>query len=160
MAFVTPPPAAEDELEPDLIDAWQAVSQAYLDVRTRWFEVAAEVGLSPAGLDALLKVDPEQAPSMREMAELMGCDASYVTAMVDDLERSHYAKRHPSGTDRRVKAVVLTAAGRHARDRARARLTAPPSPLRNLPQSDQRALAQLLRQALGKSSTKGSTVSA
>lgn len=135
-------------LDPDLVDVWRAVARPYLDVRARWLEVAEEVSLGPASLDALLKVDPDQPPSMRQMAELLGCDASYVTAMVDELERATYAIRRPSEHDRRVKTIVLTAAGRRARERARQRLMAPPPQLRNLSRARQRTLAQLLRQAL------------
>ena len=136
------------ELDPALVQAWRAVARPYLDVRARWFEVADEVGLTPAGLDALLKVDPDRAPSMRELAEELGCDASYVTAVVDDLERAGYAQRRPSDSDRRVKNVALTTGGRRARGRARERLMAPPPQLRALSPARQRALAQLLRQAL------------
>ncbi|MFP5282332.1 MAG: MarR family winged helix-turn-helix transcriptional regulator [Actinomycetes bacterium] len=141
----------DQDLDADLAEVWRAVARPYLDVRARWFEVAEDVGLSPAGLDALLKVDADHPPSMREMAELLGCDASYVTAMVDDLERTQYANRRPSDLDRRVKMIVLTAAGRRAQERARERLMAPPAQLRNLSPERQRELADLLRQALGHS---------
>ena len=135
-------------LDPALVEAWRAVARPYLDIRARWFEVAEEVGLTPASLDALLKVDPDQPPSMRELAEQLGCDASYVTAMVDDLERAGYGERRPSDSDRRVKNVALTAAGRRARGKAQERLMAPPAQLRGLSPARQRALAELLRQAL------------
>ena len=135
-------------LDPDLVEVWRAVARPYLDVRARWFQVAEEVGLSPAGLDALLKVDPDRSPSMREMAALLGCDASYVTAMVDDLERTGYATRRPSEDDRRVKTVVLTAVGRRAQEHARQRLTEPPPQLRNLSRAQQQTLARLLKRTL------------
>jgi DNA-binding MarR family transcriptional regulator len=141
-------PPTNGGLDPELVEVWRAVARPYLDVRARWLGVAEEVGLGPASLDALLKVDPDQPPSMRQMAELLGCDASYVTAMVDELERATYAIRRPSEHDRRVKTIVLTAAGRRARERARQRLMAPPPQLRNLSRARQRTLAQLLRQAL------------
>lgn len=135
-------------LDPGLVSAWRALARPYLDVRTRWFEVAEDVGLSPAGLDALLKIEPDEPPSMRELAALVGCDASYVTAMVDDLERAGYAQRRPSDSDRRVKTVDLTAAGRQARQRARDRLMALPPQLGNLSRRRQQDLATLLREAL------------
>ena len=52
---------------------------------------------------------------MRDLAQAMNCDASYVTAVVDDLERAGYANRRTAPADRRVKTVVLTAAGRLGR---------------------------------------------
>ncbi len=136
-------------LDPALVEAWSAVARPCLDLRARWFEVAEDVGLSPAGLDALLKVDPDQPPSMRELAELLGCDASYVTAVVDDLERVRYASRRSSDRDRRVKTIALSAAGRRARERALEKLTPPPTQLARLSPTQQQALAQLLRAALG-----------
>jgi DNA-binding MarR family transcriptional regulator len=138
-------------LDEALAEAWRALALSTLDLRSRWTQVAADVGLSPAGLDALLKVDPDAAPSMRRLAEQLGCDASYVTVMVDDLERAGYAQRRPSDTDRRVKNVALTDAGRRARALALARLTAPPAQLQALPPARQRVLADLLRQALDRS---------
>ena len=135
-------------LHPALATAWRSVAEQFLDMRSRWFEAAGAVVLSPAGLDALLKIDPDTPPSMRELAEHLGCDASYVTAMVDDLEHAEYAERRPSARDRRIKQVVLTERGRRARQTAQEHLTAPPAGLRTLSASRQRALADLLHQAL------------
>ena len=140
--------STDGALDPDLVEVWRAVARPYLDVRARWFEVAEDVGLSPAGLDALLKVEPDEPPSMRELAALLGCDASYVTAMIDDLERSGYARRRASASDRRVKTIELTPAGRRARQRAWDQLMAPPPQLGNLSVKRQQNLAALLRQAL------------
>lgn len=136
------------DVDQELVQAWQAVARPYLDIRARWFDIAADVGLTPAGLDALLKLDPDEAPTMRRMAELLGCDASYVTAMVDDLEKATYAVRRPDTRDRRLKNIELTTAGREARQHARDRLMAPPPELGNLSRSQQLTLARLLRQAV------------
>ena len=57
-----------------------------LDQRWRWSEVAAKLRVSQAGLRALLAIDPDEPRPMRDLAEALNCDASYVTAMVDDLE--------------------------------------------------------------------------
>lgn len=135
-------------MAPELVEAWRALASPYLDIRARWFEIAADAGLTPAGLDALLKLDADTAPTMGRMAEILGCDASYVTAVVDDLEKATYATRRPDNRDRRVKTIELTPAGRHAQQLARERLTAPPTQLANLSRSQQRTLAQLLSRAL------------
>lgn len=141
-----PPPATE--VDQELVTAWQAVARPYLDIRARWFEIAAGVGLTPAGLDALLKLDADEAPTMRRMAELLGCDASYITAMVDDLEKAGYADRRAHAKDRRIKIIELTTAGRLARQHARDRLMAPPPELGNLSRSQQHTLARLLKLAV------------
>lgn len=135
------------DVDQELVEAWQAVAGQYLDIRARWFDIAAHVGLTPAGLDALLKLDADEAPTMRRMAELLGCDASYITAMVDDLEKAGYAARRADTKDRRIKIIELTPAGRQARQYARDRLMAPPPEFGNLTRSQQQALARLLNQA-------------
>ena len=54
---------------------------------------------------------------MKELAQRMGCDASFVTAVADALERAGFAKREPSQRDRRVKNLVLTQEGISAKER-------------------------------------------
>ncbi len=61
---------------------------------------------------------------MKELAQRMGCDASFVTAVADALERHGFARREPSERDRRVKNLVLTAEGVAARERLMRELTA------------------------------------
>ena len=138
----------DTDVDQALVEAWSAVARPYLDIRARWFDIAAEVGLTPAGLDALLKLDADHAPTMRGVAELLGCDASYVTAMVDDLEEAGYAARRTDIKDRRVRIIELTSAGRRARQHARDLLMAPPPELGNLSRSQQLTLARLLKQAV------------
>ena len=119
-----------------------------LDQRFRWAEVAEQLGISQAGLRALLAIDPGSPAPMRELAGALNCDPSYVTTMVDDLERAGYAERRPGITDRRVKAVALTASGLTALDVARDGLLAPPAQLSRLSGQQQRQLAHLLRAGL------------
>lgn len=57
---------------------------------------------------AILIVDG-QTP-MREIAEELGCDPSYVTAIADQLDQRGLARR-TTGKDRRVKVLALTDAG-------------------------------------------------
>lgn len=119
-----------------------------LNQRWRWPEVAAKLGISQAGLRALLAIDPHEARPMRELARAMNCDASYVTAMVDDLERSGYAERLADPADRRVKAIALTPKGQEALRTVEDELLAPPDQLAQLPEADRDSLARLLRLAL------------
>lgn len=134
--------------DPELVEAWQLLMELILDQRWRWSELSTELGISQAGLRALLAIDPARPQPMRELARAMNCDPSYITSMVDDLERGGYARRELATTDRRVKIVALTEAGVAALGRARAELLAPPPQLGALTRPDQRALARLLRTAL------------
>ena len=135
--------------EPDeLRVAWRLVMEMVLEQRWRWAEVAEKLKIPQAALRALLAIDPDEPRPMRDLAEAMNCDASYVTAVVDDLERAGYANRRTAPADRRVKTVVLTAAGRRALRTVQEELLAPPPQLDRLPAAEREALARLLQRAL------------
>ena len=85
---------------------------------------------------------------MRELAELLVCDASNVTALADRLESKGLAERELDPTDRRVKALALTAEGRRARQRVLDLMSEPPPPIAALSVADQRALRDILRRAV------------
>ncbi len=57
---------------------------------------------------------------MRELAVLLGCDASNVTGIVDRLEAQGLARRESDPRDRRVKRVVATEEGAATVRRVRA----------------------------------------
>ena len=136
------------DADPLLVETWQKLMGFVLEQRFRWAEVSAELGVTPAGLRALLAIDPRQPQSMRELATAMNCDPSYITAMIDDLERAGLAIRQVSPADRRVKTVVLTPRGITALQTARDGLLSPPAQLAQLAPADQQQLARLLRQGL------------
>ena len=138
------PPTGDDPLE----SAWPLLMGLVLEQRWRWSEVAAELGLSQAGLRALLGVDPDQPRPMRDLARAMNCDPSYVTAMVDDLEQAGYAERRSLPTDRRVKTVALTATGKQALRRVQRDLFPVPAQLSRLPAAERHQLGRLLAAAL------------
>jgi DNA-binding MarR family transcriptional regulator len=151
MSGETDAPAAErdDTLE----SAWRLLMGLVLEQRWRWSDVAAELGLSQAGLRALLGVDPDLPRPMRDLARAMNCDPSYVTAMVDDLERAGYAERRSLPTDRRVKTVMLTASGKRALRRVQRDLFPVPAQLSRLTMAERHQLGRLLATALVDRST-------
>lgn len=136
------------DADPLLVETWQKLMGFVLEQRFRWAEVSAELGITQAGLRALLAIDPRQPQSMRELATALNCDPSYITAMIDDLERADLAVRQPSPADRRVKTVVLTQRGITALQTARDGLLSPPPQLAQLSRADQQQLARLLQQGL------------
>jgi DNA-binding MarR family transcriptional regulator len=77
--------------------------------------IAASFQVAPSDLLALVKLDGVL--TMKELAQRMGCDASFVTAVADALERHGLAKREPGQRDRRVKNLVLTPEGVAAKER-------------------------------------------
>jgi DNA-binding MarR family transcriptional regulator len=124
------------------VDAWRALGDLTGLLRTRVLSAANGLELTPGESRALDALDPEQARPMRALAETLCCDASNVTWLVDRLEARGFVERRPSSTDRRVKAVALTAAGIDARTRLLAAIDTPPAFLDELPVAD---LAELTR---------------
>lgn len=111
----------------------------------RFIEIAHKLGVTPPLLGALRFL--EQPQTMGRMAELLRCDPSNVTGIVDALEERKLARRKPSAEDRRVKEVELTAAGRKLRARGIEEMLKPPAWIKDLSASDQRALRDILRRA-------------
>src|ERR687893_623375 len=105
--------AASDNpgIAPELDQAWPALVGLIMQQRWRWAEVAEQLGISQAGLRGLLAVDPDQPRSMGDLARELNCDRSYVTAIVDDLERAGLAERRVAPEDRRGRITNLTPRG-------------------------------------------------
>lgn len=119
----------------------------------RFVEIAQELGVTPPLLGALRFL--EQPQTMGRMAELLHCDPSNVTGIVDALEDRDLATRRPSTEDRRVKVIELTAAGRKLRARAAREMFKPPDWIKGLSPADQRALRDILRRAGDETSSSG-----
>jgi MarR family transcriptional regulator, organic hydroperoxide resistance regulator len=89
----------------DLVKQAGAISQS----------IAAMFDIAPSELLALFKLD--EVMTMKELAQHMACDASFITTIADTLERRGLARREPSLRDRRVKNLVLTPEGIAAKER-------------------------------------------
>jgi len=113
----------------------------------RFIEIAHKVGVTPSLLGALRFLEVPQ--TMGRMAELLHCDPSNVTGIVDALEDRDLATRKPSAEDRRVKVVELTAAGKRLRARASEEMFKPPAWIEGLSAADQRKLRDILKRAGG-----------
>jgi DNA-binding MarR family transcriptional regulator len=131
-------------------DAWESMHALFMEgeAHDRIHRICAELSLSPPMLKAFvhLGADPD-GPGLRmgDLAEHWGCDASYVTSVVDGLQERGLAERQPHPTDRRVRTIVLTADGRARRERALELLSEPPSAFDALTRTEQRQLRDLLQ---------------
>jgi DNA-binding MarR family transcriptional regulator len=99
-------------LNREILDEF-ALLEKRLDVISH--SIAASFGLMPSDVLALSKLDKPL--PMRELAQRMACDASFVTVVADTLEEHGLVRREPSRRDRRVKHLVLTPDGIAARER-------------------------------------------
>ncbi|MFJ6215974.1 MarR family winged helix-turn-helix transcriptional regulator [Streptomyces sp. NPDC092296] len=108
-------------------------------------ERAVTLGLTAAQATALREMTGPM--TMRELAERMSCEPSNVTFVVDKLEKQGLVERRAHPTDRRARQLVLTAEGSALRERL-LELLARDSPLIGLTPEQQRALQDLLEQAI------------
>jgi DNA-binding MarR family transcriptional regulator len=109
--------------------------------------IASEFDIAPHDLLAMFKL--EGVLSMKELAQHMGCDASFITSVADTLERRGFARREPSQRDRRVKNLVLTEAGIAAKERLMGELAAKMPWSYALDDGERCCFLALLKKALG-----------
>lgn len=115
-ADVPDSPAPADEVITELSDL---VFQVAGRLRQGFNAIAAELDLPPA--QALALINLRGPAPMRDLADVLSCDASNVTGIVDGLERRGLVTRRPDPADRRVKHLVLTEEGQRRRDLLAAR---------------------------------------
>jgi len=130
-------------------EAWQEIVRLFTSKENQraFVGTAAALGLTPAGLRALLGLAPDETKPMGIIAHEWHCDPSNVTAVIDQLEQRGLAERKVSRSDRRVKTVELTDLGVKARQEAIERLSTPPAGIAALSDPEQRTLRDLLRKA-------------
>ena len=102
----------EPALDRDILDALTILIKRAGSVG---HSIAAEFEVTPPDLLAMFKLDGPLA--MKELAQRLGVDASFVTAIADNLEKRGFVRREPSQRDRRIKNLVLTPDGLAAKER-------------------------------------------
>ena len=126
---------AFDRLRRIVLEGEQAEKMAALGAQTK---------LSPGVIKTLVRLSRSDGISMGEMARGIGCDPSYVTALVDDLAAHGLATREQDPVDRRVKIVVITEKGRALAAEIHAMLSVPPASFDALSRAELRQLRELL----------------
>lgn len=109
---------------------------------------AAELGLTAAQAKVLLALQPDQPVSQRALADQLGYDPSNLTGLIDKLEARGEVRRRPDHRDRRVKTLLMTAAGTQTRTAFWTALTSDSGPLAHLTAGQARALRDRLTEAL------------
>jgi DNA-binding MarR family transcriptional regulator len=126
-------------------EAWSIMEALVADDRRSRDARLQELGIAPRQAKALRRLDPDAPIAMSRLAEALQCDNSNVTQIVDRLEAAGFVERRPAPHDRRIKALVLTDAGRAMRAEVERRMTEPPPLLAQLRGEDARALRDALR---------------
>jgi MarR family transcriptional regulator, organic hydroperoxide resistance regulator len=127
-------------------EAWAELRNLLAQQRRRFLSAASELDLHPAQAGALLQLASPL--PMNELAAMLACDNSNVTGLVDRLAARGLVARQASPEDRRIKRIVLTAAGSHMREELLARVGRPPAGFERLSAAEQRQLRDLLRRIL------------
>lgn len=135
-------------ISPVAREAWGLLVTLVFSQRESVVETAGEFGLTPGHAMALMQLDPENPAPMRQLRDQLHCDPSYLTGVVDRLERLGFVERRPSTTDRRVKELVLTERGRDVQRELHRLWIAPPPGLDALTERDQKALLRIAQQLL------------
>lgn len=137
----------EQGTDEDLAAIWLRLLPLFTDRHDTMLELVRRHGLTPPHGFTLVSLS--FAPlRMRDLADLMVCDASYITSIVDRLEELGLASRRASDTDRRVKEIELTEAGRAVAAEVAAVMTAPPPAFAALTGNERATLRSILQRVL------------
>lgn len=124
----------------------EAVGALFKQAGAITHSIAASLDVAPSDLLALFKLDGVL--TMKELAQRMGCDASFVTVVADALEREGLARRAPCQRDRRVKNLLLTPEGIAAKERLMHELATRMPWCTALDEAERRCFAGLLKKML------------
>lgn len=87
--------------------------------RRRWARMLSERGLSPHHFGVLMALDQHGETHQQRLCEAIGVDPRNAVPIFDTLEAQSLIARTSDQTDRRKRAVVITAAGRTTVDELR-----------------------------------------
>jgi DNA-binding MarR family transcriptional regulator len=99
-------PSELDQLDSEIFESMSELAGAMI---AKGEQVAQRFGVPAFCLKALHELASPMA--MRDLGRRLHCDPSFVTAIADLMEEHGLARREASTTDRRIKNLVLTAAG-------------------------------------------------
>jgi DNA-binding MarR family transcriptional regulator len=130
----------QDELSAEVVALLGRITNRYI----REYEAAAaQHGLTPQQAKALLAL--EEALPMRRVAERVGAEPSNITGIVDRLQARGLVERQADPTDRRIKLIATTDAGKSVAAELRGNLRFASDPLVALTEPQRRTLRDLLQ---------------
>lgn len=108
--------------------------------------ILAGNGLSMWAYAVLVGLGDEPVRTQAALADAIGADKSRVIPVLDELQERGLITRRPDPSDRRVRLVAITPAGRRVRERAQAEVRrAEDELLDRLPPADRQAFLRSLR---------------
>ena len=141
--------------------AWQSIAGLIFfnpDVHRRMQGMCKATGFTPGLVKAVLSPALRQGKPvpMQVLAGEWGCDPSYVTMQVRELELRGLVERRFKPQDHRFKTVVLTDKGEQVRRELFDQLLEPPQCFGALSAAEQRQLRDLLQKLVAASGAPGS----
>jgi DNA-binding MarR family transcriptional regulator len=133
--------------------AWQLLVKFFFAQRAHLPSSGARFDLSPIQCHVLHLLEPRRPLPMSRLADMLSCDASNVTGLVDRMESRGLVRRRSSPDDRRVKVLQLTATGARLRTQLLRQMTGASLPLSRLSPSQQRTLVKILEALVDEKST-------
>jgi DNA-binding MarR family transcriptional regulator len=124
--------------------AWRRLFDFFISTRAEREAVLKRYDLTPNDSRGLTSLGRREGRTMRSLADEWGCDASNATWIVDRLEKKKLAVRTASAVDRRVRLVLLTAAGARIRGNLLREMHRPPPELLALDDGTLRRLVAAL----------------
>jgi DNA-binding MarR family transcriptional regulator len=106
-------------------EAWATMGRLWHANKGRFFAAINEFDLSPPQALALRHLEPGSPLPMSALAELLHCDNSNITGIVDRLEDRGLVERRAAAHDRRIKHLLVTEAGADVASRLPSAWTAP-----------------------------------
>jgi MarR family transcriptional regulator, organic hydroperoxide resistance regulator len=134
-------------------EAWRLFVQIMKLAKAQHRDIYADLELTLAQAQLLMVAD--RPLHMSGLADILVCDASNVTGLVDKLESRGLIERQTDASDRRVKMIALTDAGAEVRARLTERMSIPPPFIEALSLADKKALRDILGRALAKVGKRG-----
>lgn len=128
-----------------LEETWARLMGLFASRRDAMFAELHLLDLTPPHGFALMHLLHSGPTRMRDMAESMACDASYVTAVADRLEELGLAERRNAPDDRRARELVLTVEGERTATRLEHLFTEVPEAVRALSERDRDTLVRIVR---------------
>ena len=138
---------------PPADDCWEALIEFSLSRRAWWIEICEAFDLTPMQGHTLRSLDPERPVAMSVLADLLICDASNVTGIVDKLESRGLIVRQSAENDRRIKMLAVTPKGSELRERLNARLLLAPAAIAEMPVEFRVQLSRMLRAIVSEQAT-------
>lgn len=93
------------------VSVYQKLIALMMRSKRHMFTASESRGLTHVQGMLLVTMKPGSPRTMNELSEMMGCDASNITGLVDRLEANNYINRMADLNDRRVKKIQLSDQG-------------------------------------------------